>query len=261
MKGDFILSSSREPRRIIPNPTEIHWRHQDIAHKSGRVARKSSWLLERRCGPKLVWLMDRIHEVHSADRKTSHRMYVVWEPTCRDSGNHQTWWYVAWNLDWHVKSSSEEGEARIVYWIDKARSRSKTEASISSIQKMESFKRPSKTHERNWKFSLGAAMPCKMERRKRARMSQETNEWEYQLSQENQVCLCRGSLLFPRNHEDHIGEEGFNSTHQCPKRWRLQIRKLQWTKEWEKLVKLPAWQLKKVKGKKGGHSGSTERKK
>ena len=32
-------------------------------------------------------------------------------------------------------------------------------------------------------------------------------------------------------------------------------------KEWEKLVKMPAWQLSNVKSKKGGSSGSTKRKK
>ena len=32
-------------------------------------------------------------------------------------------------------------------------------------------------------------------------------------------------------------------------------------KAWEKLEKLPAWQLDKVKAKKGGHSGSIKREK
>ena len=61
----FHLSSSQwtssstlcAERRIIPNSTEVYWR-----------------LLERRRGSKFVRLMERIHEVHFIERKTTRRM-------------------------------------------------------------------------------------------------------------------------------------------------------------------------------------------
>ena len=42
--------------------------------------------------------MDRIHEVHIIERKTSNRIHVIWEETDKNSSNCQTWERVAWGL-------------------------------------------------------------------------------------------------------------------------------------------------------------------
>ena len=65
-------------RRNIPCSTEIHWRDQGYFYKSGRHARKTCWwLLERPLEQKLVRFAERVHEVHSIERKTSQGIYVV----------------------------------------------------------------------------------------------------------------------------------------------------------------------------------------
>ena len=47
-------------------------------------------------------------------------------------------------------------------------------AFTSSIQKMDSIRKPSKTQERNWKFPMGFAMPSKMGTKKRSNWLQDT---------------------------------------------------------------------------------------
>ena len=64
----------------------------------------------------------------------------------------------------------------------------------------------------------------------------------------------------PSNHEDHIAEKKgpiqeshYNLVHKCipmPQAMKLPDAKAAGDKEWEKLEKLPAWQLDKVKSKK-----------
>ena len=63
----------------------------------------------------------------------------------------------------------------------------------------------------------------------------------------------------PRNHDDHIAEKWFNSiphynvVHKfIPVRQAMKIQdaKVAVNKEWEKLEKIPAWQMDKVKSKK-----------
>ena len=67
--------------------------------------------------------------------------------------------------------------------------------------------------------------------------------------------------------EDHIVEKGFNSISQynmvhtfIPMHQAMQTldAKVAVDKEWEKLEKLPAWQLDQVKSKKRGHSRGTK---
>ena len=72
-----IWSSTRRVERKMSNITEVYWRDQDNEHTFRRVAKKSSWrLLERKCGSKLVRLMDRIHEVCTIVWKTSKMIFL-----------------------------------------------------------------------------------------------------------------------------------------------------------------------------------------
>ena len=48
---------------------------------------------------------------------------------------------------------------------------------------------------------------------------------------------------------------------QMPKAIKIRDAEAAVDKEWEKLEKLPAWQLNKVKSKEGGYSGSRKRQK
>ena len=71
-----------------------------------------------------------------------------------------------------------------------------------------------------------------------------------------------------KDHDDHIAEKGFHSLshHNLVHKFvpMLQaIKNLDATaavdKGWEKLEKLPSWQMTNVKSRKGGHSGSAKR--
>ena len=64
--------------------------------------------------------------------------------------------------------------------------------------------------------------------------------------------------LYQKVHEDHIAEKGFNSLSLCnqankfipmPRSDEILDAKAAVDEEWEKLEKLPAWQMTKVKSK------------
>ena len=81
------------------------------------VARKTYWwLLERRCAAKLVGFMDRIHEVHVVERKTSSRIDVVRGATYQDSSNNQTW--LLWPQIWNGMSKSAKKKEKQEWWSE-----------------------------------------------------------------------------------------------------------------------------------------------
>ena len=113
---------------------------------------------------------------------------------------------------------------------------------------------------------MEAAMPCKMETRKRARKPQETVASESTDSRKKKyACIVeahestrkRLESTLPRNHEDHITDKEFNSTRYSllhkfiPMPQAMKIPDAV-DKECEKLEKMPAWQLNKVRSKKDG---------
>ena len=73
--------------------------------------------------------------------------------------------------------------------------------------------------------------------------------------------------LYQKIHEDHITSKGHNSmshdnlVHKFIPMPQVKIleAKAAMDEEWKKLETVPAWQLDKVKSKKGGFSGSTKR--
>ena len=74
----------------------------------------------------------------------------------------------------------------------------------------------------------------------------------------------------PEDHEDHIAGKGYNSmshynlVHKfipMPQATKLPDAKAALDKDWKKLETIPAWQLDKVKSKKGGYSRGTKRQK
>ena len=190
--------------------------------------------------------MDRIHDVHVVERETSPRMCVVRVATHGDPSHYQTWLSVAWDLDWHVKSSSEDGKAWLGCGETKARQRLTIEGHLFYWPEVGECKETMKDARKRLEVRMGAAMSCNMVTRKRARRLRENcSEWEHQLSQENQVFQYCGSsrvhkeafgITLPRNHEDHIAEKGFNSINHYtklfpyPKQWKCRMQKPQWTK-------------------------------
>ena len=116
--------------------------------------------------------------------------------------DYRTWLFVARNLDWHVKSSSEKGKAGMGNGKIIARQSSKT-------RKMESMKKPWRTQEK-LKVPKEAAMPCKMGT-KSTRRSCRTLQARQQNPQKDKGCMHRGS--------SRIRETAFR-IHSVEKSWR-----------------------------------------
>ena len=72
----------------------------------------STILLERRIESYCVRFVDKIHEVHFFEWETSSRLFVVREATYGDPKQLPKLIICG---DWHVKSSQEQGEARMDY--------------------------------------------------------------------------------------------------------------------------------------------------
>ena len=121
-------------------------------------------------------------------------------------------------------------------------------------------------------------MLCKLRKTKRPNKLLETDsetKGSNKIQKTKHVCIAEAhestrklfELTRPKDHEDHIAERDFtpmshnNLVHKfvpMPQAMKVPDAKEAVDKEWEKLKKLPAWQLTKVKNKKGGHSGSTK---
>ena len=115
---------------------------------------------------------------------------------------------------------------------------------------------------------MESAILCKMGTKKRSMKLRETARETTESNKETKhACIVeahestrkRLESTLPRNHEDHIAEKGFNSISHCnlvhefvpmPQAMNVPDAKTAVDKEWEKLEKLTAWQLDKVKSKK-----------
>ena len=79
-----------------------HQKYCDLSysHWQGRHARKAYWwLVECRFEQKLVSFLERIHEIHSVERKTSKGTYVVREEIDKSSNDFQTRSCMARSMD------------------------------------------------------------------------------------------------------------------------------------------------------------------
>ena len=130
------------------------------------------------------------------------------------------------------------------------------------FQRMQSSKKLSRTRGENWKF--------RCQQQCLARPKEENTGKPVALlvfaRQNTHASLKQPNLrksvwkeLCKRNHEDHIAGKGFNSlNHQylahkfnpMPQAMKIPDAKAAVDKEWEKLEKIQAWQLTKVRNKK-----------
>ena len=109
---------------------------------------------------------------------------------------------------------------------------------------------------------MAPAMPCKMSKKcKHGETRGKTNEIKSKLAcileaSESTRLHMRESL--PKYHEDHIAGRGDNSLQHCnvvhqfipvPQAMKIPAAKAAVDKEWEKLEKIPAWDLTKVRSK------------
>ena len=94
--------------RNIPYSTEIHWCDEVYSHWSGRHARETC-----RFEQKLVRFVERLHEVHSIERKTSEGIHMLRWETDKSSNDYQTRSCMARSMDENWWSRSESRRTRM----------------------------------------------------------------------------------------------------------------------------------------------------
>ena len=113
-------------------------------------------------------------------------------------------------------------------------------------------------------------MPCKLRTKKSPNKSRETDDetkGSNKIQMTERACIVeahestrkRWESTLPKDHEDHIAERGFNSlshynlVHKfvpMPQAMKIPAAEAAVDKEWEKLAKISAWNLTKVRSKK-----------
>ena len=270
MSGNFIFPPSRwtqsqtllAERRIIPCSTEVHWRFQNYAYEFGCHAWASHRrLLEYRWIKRIVWFLDRFHSVHSIRRETSRRMYVVRRKRLRkrqvtSRADHlwpELWMKLGRNAElWEKQKWSIEkpklGNARRlrgIYFVDLEDKEFK-ETIRNARKKLETPKAP--------------AMLCKTcKKSKNGETRSKTNDFKSKFAcilEASECTRLRMEESPPNCHEDHIVGKGDNSLYYSvhkfiplPQAMKIPAAKAAVDKECEKLEKIPAWALTKVRSK------------
>ena len=270
--------------RNIPNPTEVHWRDQDYAHKFGCIARKTyQRLLERRRGSNVVGFMDRIHDVHVFEWKTSSRIFVIQgkgltkiQATTRPD-------YV-WPEIWSGMSKAAEKKEKQEWTIEKPKldnARKLRDIYFIKPEDGEYKEITKKNSRKSWKFWWRQSCLASWRRRRAQRdcgkpqaRQQRSNKvhktMHASIVEAHESTRKRLESTPPRSHEDHIAEKGFNSiSHDnsehkfIPMLQAMKIldAKAAVNKEWEKLDKGASMTIGHGKEQNEGHPGSTQRKK
>ena len=135
------------------------------------------------------------------------------------------------------------------------------EESISLTVRTRSSRKPLRTQEENWKHQW----PCKTcKKSKSGETRSKTNDFKSKFAcilEASESTRMRMEESPPKHHEDHIAGKGDNSLQHynlvhkfipMPEAMKIPAAKAAVDKEWEKLEKIPARDLTKVRSKKRG---------
>ena len=124
------------------------------------------------------------------------------------------------------------------------------------------FKETIKNARKKLETSLAPAMPCKIMKKNKTCGSGGSDKNKTRLAcilaADESTRMCMGNSI-PHNHQDHIAGKGDNSLQHynlvhkfisMPQAMKIPAAKAAVDKEWEKLEKISAWNLTKVKSKK-----------
>ena len=121
------------------------------------------------------------------------------------------------------------------------------------------FKETIKNARKKLETSVAPAMPCKIMKNCGSGVSNKTQTKLACIPEANESTRMRMGNSIPPNHEDHIAGKGENSLQHynlvhkfipMPQAMEIPASKAAVDKEWEKLEKISAWNLTKVKSKK-----------
>ena len=247
-------------RGIIPYSTKIHWRIQNYSYEFGCQAREAHWwLLEHWWLSRLVWCLDRF----------SHNLLYSMKKLLTD--------VLGPGGDWrenslhpgqiiYGQSYGSQGE-RMPSWR-KSKSGLKKRfiltthenwgEFISSTLRIRNSKKPSRTHVRSWKHQLLLLCPVKLWRIVGVVDLTKVRKLACILEADKSTRLRVGNSE-PNYDEDHVVGKGDNSLQHhnlvhkfipMPQAMKIPAAKAAVDKEWEKLEKISAWNLTKVKSRK-----------
>ena len=133
---------------------------------------------------------------------------------------------------------------------------------ISLTLRTRNLRRPSRMLARNWK-PLAPAVPCNIRKNnKNCGNGEKSNKIKSKLAcilEASESTRLRMGESLPTHHEDHIAGKGNNSLQHynlihkfipVPQALKIPAAKTAVDKEWEKLEKISAWNLTKVRSKK-----------
>ena len=130
--------------------------------------------------------------------------------------------------------------------------------SISSTLRIRKSKKPSRTHVRSWKYQWLLLWPVKLKNCGNGASNKIQTKLACILEAGESTRMRMGNST-PHNHEDHIARKSENSLQHdnlvhkfipMPQAMKIPTAKGAVDKEWEKLEKILAWNLTKVKSKK-----------
>ena len=248
-------------RRITPYSTKIHWRVQNYSYEFGCQAGEAHWwLLEHWWLSRLVWSLDRFHTIYSIGRKTSWRTYMVRGEIDEKTAYIQARSSMARTLE--IKGESTPSWRRSKSGLRKSstlKTHENCEGSISSTPRTRNSRKPLRTRVKSWKHQWLLLCPVKL--RKKNCGSGASNKIQTKLAcilEANESTRMRMGNSEPHNHEDHIAGKGENSLQHynlvhkfipMPQAIKIPGAKAAVDKEWEKLEKILAWNLTKVRSK------------
>ena len=173
--------------------------------------------------------MDRFHTIYSIGRKTSRRRHVV-----RGEIDEKTAYVQAENAR----------KLRGIYFID---------------PEDKEFKETIKNARKKLETSVALAMPCKIMKNGGSDASNKIKTKLAFLLEADESARMRMGNSMPHYHQDHIAGKGENSLQHynlvhkfnpMPQAMKIPAAKAVVDKEWEKLEKISAWNLTKVRSKK-----------
>ena len=118
-------------RRDSPNSTAICWRFEGYKYGLGCIAGTSCWrLLEHWWGSRIIWCTVRIYMDNPLGRKTSRRIYLVWETPYKKTSNIHVRSLVSRNVDKYVRRCSTMRKAKVGHRKTETRQCVKTTRSL-----------------------------------------------------------------------------------------------------------------------------------
>ena len=206
--------------------------------------------------------MDRLHKIHLIERKATWWIHMVRRETYKETKNFSSWWCVARYVEMYVRCSEKESKTKMGYRETKARPCQAIER--NTLHRTKRWRIQAHNQSRSEKVGSSDASSNALQNTDKEQWENPPQYWE---TQDKYACIVdadentrtRLEGAVHKHHQDHITAKRVNSiTHYSlvhkfilmPQALKNSRCKGGSGKEWEKLEKIPAWDLTKVINKK-----------